>query len=70
PQGESDKLQTKIGHTDPLLAPLAKGQRVGSVRVSTAGGELVAEVPLVMLEAVEPAGVLKRAWDTMRLWVQ
>lgn len=70
PQGESDKLQTKIEHTDPLLAPLAKGQRVGSVRVSTAGGELVAEVPLVMLEAVEPAGVLKRAWDTMRLWVQ
>ena len=30
--------QTKVERTDPLVAPLAKGQRVGTIKVSTAGG--------------------------------
>ena len=31
---------------------------------------LVAEVPLLALEAVEEAGILGRAWDAMRLWIK
>ena len=42
----------QIERTDPLVAPLAKGQRVGTLKVTTAGGAAVAEVPLVVLEAV------------------
>ena len=38
PKGEGGKLQTKVERTDPLVAPLAKGQRVGRIVVSTAGG--------------------------------
>ena len=38
PRGEGAKLQTKVERTDPLVAPLAKGQRVGTILVSTAGG--------------------------------
>ena len=30
PKGEGGKLQTKVERTDPLVAPLAKGQRVGT----------------------------------------
>ena len=37
PKGEGAKLQTKIERTDPLVAPLAKGQRVGTIKVATAG---------------------------------
>ena len=59
-----------IERTDPLVAPLAKGQRVGTLKVTTAGGAPVAEVPLVVLEAVEQAGILGRAWDAMRLWIK
>jgi serine-type D-Ala-D-Ala carboxypeptidase (penicillin-binding protein 5/6) len=70
PRGEGEKLQTKIERTDPLVAPLAKGQRVGALKVTTAAGAPVAEVPLIVQEAVEEAGLLGRAWDSVRLWIK
>ncbi len=70
PKGEGGKLQTKIERTDPLVAPLLKGQRVGTIKVSTASGAPVLDVPLVVLEPVEQAGILGRAWDALRLWIK
>ena len=70
PRGEGGKLQTKVERTEPLVAPLAKGQRVGRIQVSTAGGAPVIEVPLVVLENVAEAGIFGRAWDAIRLWVK
>jgi D-alanyl-D-alanine carboxypeptidase (penicillin-binding protein 5/6) len=70
PSGEGAKLQTKIERTDPLVAPLTKGQRVGLLKVSTSGGAPVAEVPLVVQEAVPEAGLFGRAWDSLRLWIK
>lgn len=70
PRGEGDKLKTQVVRTDPLVAPLAKGQRVGTLKVTTAGGAPVAEVPLVVQEAVEQAGIFGRAWDALRLWIK
>ena len=70
PKGDGGKLQTKIERTDPLIAPLAKGQRVGTIKVTTASGAPVIDVPLVALETVEQAGILGRAWDAMRLWIK
>jgi len=51
----------------PLLAPSARAQRVGTVKV-TLEGKPVAEFPLIALEDVPAAGLLGRAWDTIRLW--
>ncbi len=70
PRGEGEKLQTTIERTDPLVAPLAKGQRVGTLKVSTAGGAPVAAVPLVVQAEVPQAGLLGRAWDAIRLWIK
>ncbi len=70
PKGEGDKLKTTVERTDPLLAPLAAGQRVGSIKITTASGATVATVPLVAMEAVPLAGILGRAWDTIRLWIK
>jgi D-alanyl-D-alanine carboxypeptidase (penicillin-binding protein 5/6) len=70
PRGEGPKLQTRIERTDPLVAPLAKGQRVGTLKVTTAAGQPVAELPLVVLEPVEEAGIFGRAWDAIRLWIK
>ena len=70
PRGEADKLKTSVERTEPLVAPLAKGQRVGTLKVTTAAGAPVAEVPLVVLEAVEQAGIFGRAWDAIRLWIK
>jgi serine-type D-Ala-D-Ala carboxypeptidase (penicillin-binding protein 5/6) len=70
PKGEGDKLKTTIERTDPLLAPLTAGQRVGSIKVTTAAGTAVATVPLVVMEPVGLAGFFGRAWDSIRLWVK
>jgi D-alanyl-D-alanine carboxypeptidase (penicillin-binding protein 5/6) len=70
PKGEGGKMQTKVERTDPLVAPLAKGQRVGTIKVTTAAGTPVVDVPLVVMAAVEEAGWLGRAWDAIRLWVK
>jgi D-alanyl-D-alanine carboxypeptidase (penicillin-binding protein 5/6) len=70
PKGEGGKLQSKVERTDPLVAPLAKGQRVGTIKVSTVGGAPVVEVPLVALEPVAEAGFFGRTWDALRLWIK
>jgi D-alanyl-D-alanine carboxypeptidase (penicillin-binding protein 5/6) len=70
PKGEGGKLATKVERNDPLFAPLSKGQRVGTIKVTTASGAPVVDVPLVVLEPVEQAGILGRAWDTIRLWIK
>ena len=70
PKGEGDKLKTQIERTDPLLAPLAQGQQVGQIKVSTAGGTPVATVPLVVMQPVELAGIVSRTWDALRLWIK
>jgi D-alanyl-D-alanine carboxypeptidase (penicillin-binding protein 5/6) len=70
PRGEGDKLKTVIERTDPLVAPLAQGQRVGSIKVTSAGGVPLVTVPLVVQQAVPEAGLFGRAWDSLRLWIK
>jgi len=70
PRGEGAKLQTKVERSDPLVAPLAKGQRVGRILVASAAGTPIADVPLVVMEPVEQSGIFGRAWDAIRLWVK
>jgi len=70
PKGEGAKLQTRVERMDPLVAPLNKGQRVGVLKVSGANGTVIAEVPLVVQEAVPLAGIFGRAWDAIRLWIK
>ncbi len=69
-KGEGARLQTRIERTDPLVAPLTSGQKVGALKVATAAGAAVAEVPLIVLQAVPQAGIFGRAWDAMRLWIK
>ena len=70
PKGEGDHLKTTIERTDPLVAPLTKGQRVGSLKVATASGTAIATIPLTVLEDVPQAGLFGRAWDAIRLWIK
>jgi len=69
PKGEGDKLKAELVSLQPLVAPVAQGQRVGALRVSFDGKPL-GEFPLLALQAVEPAGLVARAWDTLRLWLK
>jgi D-alanyl-D-alanine carboxypeptidase (penicillin-binding protein 5/6) len=67
PKGKADKLAVTMQAEEPLVAPIARAQRVGTVTVALEGKPM-AEFPLIALEAVEPASFFGRAWDTVRLW--
>ena len=69
PSGSAGKVSTQVVRQEPLLAPIAQGQQVGTLKVML-GEQSVAEVPLVALEGVEQAGLLGRAWDAIRLWIK
>jgi len=69
PAGSAGKLKTQVSRADPMVAPFAKGQALAMLKVSS-NGQPVVDVPLVALEAVDQAGVLGRAWDALRLWIQ
>ena len=67
PKGRADKLQLTLVAQETLIAPVQRGQRVGTVRVGF-DGKPVAEFPLIALEDVAPASFFGRAWDSVRLW--
>jgi serine-type D-Ala-D-Ala carboxypeptidase (penicillin-binding protein 5/6) len=69
PRGQSGALNTTARLThEPLLAPLAGGQRVGELTVSDAAGEVLARAPLVVLAPVPSGGLWTRMVDTVTLW--
>ena len=67
PKGQAPQLKLTMEAVEPLVAPIARGQRVGLVKV-TLDAKPVGEYPLVALEEVPLAGLFGRAWDTIRLW--
>ncbi len=69
PSGSSGKLTTRVERQDPLIAPVAKGQQVGTLKVLL-GEEEVAQLPVFALEEVAEGGFLSRAWDAIRLWLR
>ena len=69
PAGTASRVKTQVARPDPLIAPLTKGQAVGTLKISS-GDQPLLDVPLVALESVEQAGVFSRAWDAVRLWIK
>jgi D-alanyl-D-alanine carboxypeptidase (penicillin-binding protein 5/6) len=67
PKGQVQKLKLAVEAVEPLVAPVARGQGVGTVHVTLEGKQL-AEFPLVALADVAPASLFGRLLDTVRLW--
>ena len=67
PKGTADKLAVTMQAEEPLVAPIARAQRVGTVKIALEG-KPVAEFPMIALEEVPLASLFGRAWDTVRLW--
>ncbi len=66
-KGQStDHLNLKIVYKEPLVAPLAKGDKVAMLRVVRADGQedqILREAPLYTGAAVEQGTLIQRAWD-------
>lgn len=65
-RGEAAKIVSTVVAPAALVAPVAKGQKVGDLVLSSDGAE-VGRVPLLAAERVASAGPLKRAWDSLRM---
>ncbi len=69
PRGKYDQLKASMDLPKSLVAPIAKGQKLGMVKV-TLDGKLIAQSPLVALNAVDEAGFFKRLWHELLMWWQ
>ncbi|MGO4811617.1 D-alanyl-D-alanine carboxypeptidase family protein [Cupriavidus sp. 2MCAB6] len=67
PKGTGGRIKPVLERQELLLAPIAAGQQVGTVKLMD-GATKVAEFPVVALEDVPEAGFFGRLWDTIRLW--
>jgi D-alanyl-D-alanine carboxypeptidase (penicillin-binding protein 5/6) len=67
PRGAYGKLKASMDVQKPLIAPLTKGQTVGSLKVSLDGKDVYA-APLIVLQDYPEAGFFKRLSDQILLW--
>jgi D-alanyl-D-alanine carboxypeptidase (penicillin-binding protein 5/6) len=67
PRGKYAQLKPSMDVPKTLVAPIAKGQKIGMAKV-TLDGKVVAQAPLVALNAVEQGGFFKRLWDEFWMW--
>jgi D-alanyl-D-alanine carboxypeptidase (penicillin-binding protein 5/6) len=66
PRGEGQQVKPIAQYTQPLVAPLKQGTRVGEVSL-TLGGKVLRREPLVILSNVPQAGFFSRMIDKVRL---
>ncbi len=69
PKGEYANVKAVISSTQPLIAPIKKGQVIGSVKFML-NGKTIEQHPIVAAKAVDTAGILGRAWDSIKLLLQ
>jgi len=66
PKDKFTGLKATLTTTQPLLAPLAAGQKAGIMRL-TKDNVTLQDLAVVALEDVPVAGVLGRGWDAIRM---
>lgn len=69
PRGATDKVGAELVSRQPLLAPIAAGSQVGTLRLTVAG-QPWGEYPVVAQSEVPAAGIIGRLWDDIRLFFQ
>ncbi|MHB0990985.1 MAG: D-alanyl-D-alanine carboxypeptidase family protein [Burkholderiales bacterium] len=66
PRGRSADLKTTLTTRQPLIAPLFRGQVIGTMTVSL-DNRVLEQIPLQTLENVSVASAIGRAWDSLML---
>jgi len=67
PRGKYAQLKPTMDVPKTLVAPIKKGQKIGTVKVALAG-KVIATAPLVALDGIEEAGFFGRLWDSFWMW--
>lgn len=67
PHGKGQQIKSILETTQPVLAPIQKGQVLGVVKLLD-GERVLVEQPVVALQDVGEAGWFGRIWDSIKLW--
>ncbi len=67
PRGKTGDVKPVAKRPDPLFAPLAQGQKVGTLTLML-DDKILRTVPLEVLDSVERAGFFGRMTDMVRMW--
>ena len=67
PKEGEDRLTVSLDAAKRIIAPVRKGQSLGTIRVSL-DERVLAERPLVALETIPIGGLWTRGMDSLRLW--
>lgn len=66
PRGSAARVKAEVITRQPVVAPINRGQRLGTLRL-TLDGKPLGDYPLVALQDVGVAGLFGRGWDSIRL---
>jgi D-alanyl-D-alanine carboxypeptidase (penicillin-binding protein 5/6) len=66
-RGSAARVKAEVITQEPIIAPVNRGQRMGTLRLSLDGKPL-GDFPLVALHDVSVAGILGRGWDSIMLF--
>jgi D-alanyl-D-alanine carboxypeptidase (penicillin-binding protein 5/6) len=69
PKGKANKIEPVLESRQPVLAPLVRGQELGTLKL-TVDGELYGSFPIVALADVPQAGFFGRMRDAIMLWLK
>lgn len=69
PKGEYANVKAVVSSTQPLIAPIKKGQVIGQVKF-VLNGKAISERDLVADKSIATAGIFGRAWDSIKLLTQ
>ncbi|EKP93610.1 penicillin-binding protein 6 [Thermaerobacter subterraneus DSM 13965] len=67
PKTAAGEVRSRVELKEPLVAPLERGQRVGTLTIEDAGGRVLRQLPLVTADAVPRGGFFRVLWDSVRL---
>lgn len=67
PRGSAPRIKAEVITQQPIVAPVRKGQRIGTLRLLL-DGKPIGDYPLVALHDVAVAGLFGRGWDSIRLF--
>jgi D-alanyl-D-alanine carboxypeptidase/D-alanyl-D-alanine carboxypeptidase (penicillin-binding protein 5/6) len=66
PRGSAARVKAQVITRQPMVAPVNRGQRMGTLRL-TLDGQVLGDYPLYALHNVGVAGIFGRGWDSIRL---
>jgi len=67
PRGRQPHLELSMDIPRHIIAPVAKGQQIGTVKVIL-DDHIINEQPLIALDGVEEGGFFSRLWDEIVMW--